>query len=79
MNNAARESGAFVASEPNKISVDMNNRFVSLNALQGGDFQIHLLQKANVTDVDSGKVLATIADTFNIQMEAQESRWLRLE
>ncbi len=79
LNNAARESGAFVVSEPNKLSIDMNNRFISLNALQGGDFQIHLPRKAKVTDVDSGKILATNADVFNIQMEAQESRWLRLE
>jgi hypothetical protein len=79
LNNAARESGAFVASEPNKLSVDMNDRFVSVNALQGGDFQIHLPRKAKITDVDSGKVLATNADIFNLQMEAQETRWFRLQ
>jgi hypothetical protein len=79
LNNAARESGAFVASEPNALSIDMNNRFMSLNALQSGDYQIRLPRKSKITDVDSGKVVASNAEVFTLQMQAQESRWLRLE
>lgn len=79
LNNAAVSAGAYVASVPNKLLVNMNDRFISLHALQSGEYQITLPQKFNVVDVDSGKVLFSDVGSFRVPLEAQQTEWLLLE
>ena len=79
LHNAVVASKGYVATEPGKVILHMNDRFMSLHGLQSGTYRINLPRKATIIDVDSGKSLANNATSFDLPIEAQQTKWLRLE
>jgi len=79
LNHAVIAAKGHVTAEPGKMIIHMNDRFISVHGLQSGTYRINLPRKATVIDVDSGKSLASNAAAFDLAIEAQQTKWLRLE
>jgi hypothetical protein len=79
LHSAVAASKGYIATQPGKVILHMNDRFISVHGLQTGTYRIQLPRKASVIDVDSGKSLASNATAFDLPIEAQQTKWLRLE
>ncbi len=79
LHNAVAAAKGYVATQPGKVILHMNDRFISVHGLQSGTYRIQLPRKATVIDVDSGKSMVSNATAFELSIEAQQTKWLRLE
>lgn len=77
INALARKSGAWVAA-PNGDAVYANQNFFTIHALWNSEKTLNFLQPSKVTDLTSGKVLATDAKTLKLPMKRGETRWFFL-
>ena len=78
LHNAVAASKGYVAMEAGKAILHMNDRFMSVHGLQSGTYRINLPRKATVIDVDGGKNLANNATSFDLPIEAQQTKWLKI-
>jgi len=78
LNAAAQEAGAYRVCRPGP-AVFMNGSFMSINGLINGTHRFNLPRRATVTDAWSGEVIATDAETFTLDLQADETRWLLID
>ena len=76
LNRMAKSAGAFVASEPGVLEVDMNGNFLSVHCLVPGTHTVRLPFKAHIVNLKDGAVEQ--GDSLSLAMTAGETRWFGL-
>ena len=73
----AKSSGAWTAGESGD-AIYANQNFFTIHAVWDGEKTLSFLQPSKVTDLTSGKVVATNAKTMKLAMKRGETRWFFL-
>ena len=74
----ARESGAYAPTDVCGLEVDMNGDFMSVHCLRTGRYEARLPFRADVVNLKTGSKVASSALSFNMDIEAGETRWYGL-
>ena len=77
-NRLVREAGGYVPVEKG-LQIDMNGEFMSLCALENGDFEVRLPPGCRVRNLKTGLMSAVSGSVLHVKMIVGEVRWYRLE
>lgn len=76
MNNIAKSVGVYIAGAAGMGELRMSGRFVSYHALKSGNYIFNLPKGAsNITDAETGSVLAQGVKNYTINGRAQTTYW----